>query len=76
VWSAARPAVPEGEETPLTSRMVEISWLLADGASDRLIGRSLGISERTVSNEVREIGRRLGANNRAHIIARICGHPL
>ena len=76
MWSAARPAVPEGEEPPLTPRMVEICWLLADGASDRLIGRSRGISERTVSNEVREIGRRLGAANRAHTIARICGNPL
>jgi DNA-binding CsgD family transcriptional regulator len=76
VWSAARPAVPEGEEPPLTPRMVEICWLLADGASDRVISRALGISERTVSNEVREIGRRLGAANRAHTIARICGNPL
>jgi DNA-binding CsgD family transcriptional regulator len=75
VWSAARPAVPEGEEPPLTPRMVEICWLLADGASDRVISRALGISERTVSNDVREIGRRLGAANRAHTIARICGAP-
>ena len=56
--------------------MVEISWLLAEGASDRLISRELGISERTVSTEVREIGRRLGTTNRAHTIARICGAPL
>ncbi len=76
VWSAARPAVPEGEEPPLTPRMLEICWLLADGASDRVISRALGVSERTVSNEVREIGRRLGASNRAHTIARICGTPL
>ena len=33
---------------------VDIAWLLADGASDRQISRELGISERTVSNEVRE----------------------
>ncbi len=76
VWSASHPAVPGGGEPPLTPRMVEICWLLADGASDRVISRSLGISERTVSNEVREIGRRLGAANRAHTIARICGAPL
>ena len=76
VWSAARPAVPAGEEPPLTPRMVDIAWLLADGASDRVISRDLGISERTVSNEVREIGRRLGATNRAHTIARICGSPI
>ena len=76
VWSAARPAVPDGEEPPLTPRMLEIAWLLADGAADRQISRELGISERTVSNEVREIGRRLGSSNRAHTIARICGAPL
>ncbi len=76
VWSTASRAVPEGEEPPLTPRMVDISWLLADGATDRMISRELGISERTVSNEVREIGRRLGAANRAHTIARICGNPL
>ena len=75
VWSASRPAVPEGGEPLLTPRMVEICWLIADGASDRVISRSLGISERTVSNDVREIGRRLGAANRAHTIARICGAP-
>ncbi len=56
--------------------MVDIAWLLADGASDRMISRTLGMSERTVSNEVREISRRLGAINRAHTIARICGTPL
>lgn len=76
VWSMARPAVPQGEEPPLTARMVDIAWLLADGASDRVISRDLGVSERTVSNEVREIGRRLGATNRAHTIARICGSPV
>ncbi len=76
MWSASAPAVPPGEEPPLTPRMVEIAWLMADGASDRQISRELGISERTVSNEVREIGRRLGAANRPHTIARICGNPL
>ncbi len=76
MWSASVPAVPVGELPPLTPRMLEIAWLLADGASDRKISRDLGISERTVSNEVREIGRRLGAANRARTIARICGAPV
>lgn len=66
-------SLAKGETPPLTPRMVDIAWLLADGASDRVISRELGISERTVSNEVREIGRRIGAANRAHTIARICG---
>lgn len=76
VWAISLPAVAAGENPPLTPRMVEISWLLAEGASDRLISRELGISERTVSTEVREMGRRLGTTNRAHTIARICGAPL
>jgi DNA-binding CsgD family transcriptional regulator len=75
VDAVSRPALADGEDPPLTPRMVDIAWLLADGASDRQISRELGISERTVSNEVREIGRRLGTSNRAHTIARICGAP-
>ena len=55
--------------------MMDIAWLLADGASDRVISRELGNSERTVSTEVREIGHRLGGANRAHAIARSCGAP-
>lgn len=76
VWSLSVLAVPEGEDPPLTPRMVDIAWLLAEGASDRVISRELGISERTVSAEVREMGRRLGTTNRSHTIARICGAPL
>ena len=75
VDAVSRPALAHGEDPPLTARMVDIAWLLADGASDRQISRELGISERTVSNEVREIGRRLGTGNRSHTIARICGAP-
>ncbi len=75
VWSASRRAVPEGEQPLLTPRMVDIAWLLSEGASDRVISREMDISERTVSTEVREMGRRLGTSNRAHTIARICGAP-
>ena len=50
-----------------------MALLLLRGATDRQISRELGVSERTVSAEVRELGRRLGATNRAHAIARICG---
>jgi DNA-binding CsgD family transcriptional regulator len=38
--------------------------LLADGATDRNIARALGISERSVSRQVGEISRRLGAKSR------------
>lgn len=68
--------IASSEDPLLTPRMISMSWLLAEGASDRRISRELGISERTVSNEVREMGRRLGTTNRAHTIARICGGSL
>ena len=73
VWGEAVPAVPEGENPPFTRRMVDIALLLVDGATDREIARSLGISERTVSSDVREMSRRLGARSRAHAIALVSG---
>ena len=53
--------------------MVEIGFLLTDGATDREIAKALGVSERTVSAQVAEITRRLGARNRGHAIALIGG---
>ena len=73
LWQAAEPAVPEGEEPPFTRRMVDIAFLLVDGAADREVARALGVSERTVSSDVREMSRRLGARSRAHAIALISG---
>jgi DNA-binding NarL/FixJ family response regulator len=49
--------------------MVDIAFLLTEGASDREIARHLHVSERTVSADVAEIVRRLGARGRAHAIA-------
>jgi DNA-binding NarL/FixJ family response regulator len=72
-WDAARPAVPEGADPPFTRRMVDIGVLLARGATDREIARTLGVSERTVSADVREMSTRLGARSRAHAIAIISG---
>ena len=73
VWHSATPAVPEGQEPPFTRRMVDVAALLVHGATDREIARSLGVSERTVSADVREMSRRLGARSRAHAIALIAG---
>jgi DNA-binding CsgD family transcriptional regulator len=72
-WASAVPAVPAGEEPPFTRRMVEIGFLLTDGASDREIARALHVSERTVSADVAEVVRRLGARSRGHAIALIGG---
>ncbi len=68
-WAGARPVPGPGEDAPFTRRMVAIGFLLTEGASDREIARRLQVSERTVSAEVGEIVRRLGARNRSHAIA-------
>ena len=73
LWASAEPAVPVGEDPPLTRRMVDIGVLLVGGATDREIARSLGVSERTVSADVRDLSARLGARSRAHAIAVISG---
>lgn len=73
LWGSAEPAVPEGEQPPYTPRMVQIAYRLVDGCTDREIARALGVSERTVSADVREMSRRLGARSRAHAIALIAG---
>lgn len=75
-WREAEPAHEPHEEPPFTRRMVTIGFHLTEGASDREIARALGVSERTVSAEVAEIVRRLGARSRAHAIAVISGANL
>jgi DNA-binding CsgD family transcriptional regulator len=52
----------------LTSREMEIISLLAEGASSGEIGRTLGISERTVETHARAIVRKLDAKNRTHAV--------
>lgn len=73
LWQAAEPAVPVGEDPPFTPRMVEIGIRLVDGETDRQIAKALGVSERTVSTDVRELSRRLGARSRTQAIALIAG---
>jgi LuxR family transcriptional regulator, quorum-sensing system regulator SdiA len=52
----------------LTSREMEIISLIADGASSGEIGRTLGISRRTVEGHARAIVRKLDAKNRTHAV--------
>ena len=68
-----RPGRAGGQAPPFTPRMVAIGIRLVEGATDREIARDLGVSERTVSSDVREMSRRLGARSRAHAIALISG---
>lgn len=73
VWSESEAVTPAGDDPPFTVRMVDIGFLLTDGATDAEIARELSVSARTVSAEVAEIVRRLGARNRSHAIALIGG---
>jgi DNA-binding NarL/FixJ family response regulator len=53
----------------LTSRELDILRLLAQGLSNRQIGRSLFISEHTTANHVRSILRKTGSANRTEAAA-------
>lgn len=72
-WRTAQPAVAPDAEPPFTRRMVDVAFHLTAGASDREIAGALGVSDRTVSAEVAEIVRRLGARSRTHAIGLITG---
>lgn len=53
----------------LTEREIEVMDLLADGSSNRIIGRQLLISERTVKSHLTHIMRKLGVSSRGEAIA-------
>jgi predicted ATPase/DNA-binding CsgD family transcriptional regulator len=57
------------EGSPLTPREREVAGLVAQGLSNREIGRTLVISERTVDAHVQHILNKLGFNSRAQIAA-------
>jgi predicted ATPase/DNA-binding CsgD family transcriptional regulator len=68
--SAAPPEIGEGTESnPLTRREREISGLVAQGLSNREIGKTLTISERTVDAHVQHILNKLGFNSRTQVAA-------
>lgn len=48
----------------LTGREIEVLKLISDGASNRAIGKSLYISEKTVKNHVSSIFKKIGVNDR------------
>lgn len=54
--------------TPLTSKEVQVLRLVAEGNSNKCIGRVLKISEQNVKNQVSGILRKLNANDRAHAV--------
>jgi LuxR family transcriptional regulator, maltose regulon positive regulatory protein len=62
---------PVGPLSELTEREVEVAGLVAHGHTNRAIAERLFISESTVKVHVRHILRKLNANKRAEIAARV-----
>ena len=54
--------------TELTRREMEVAALIADGASNKVAGRKLGISPRTVELHRAHIMEKLGARNAADLV--------
>jgi DNA-binding NarL/FixJ family response regulator len=52
----------------LTERQVEVLALVARGLTNRQVGETLGISERTVRNHMRAVLRRLRSRDRTHAV--------
>jgi len=60
----------EGESPELTARELEVLTAMADGASNKVIGRRLGISYHTVKFHVAAILAKLDAESRTEAVAR------
>jgi len=77
VTRATAPAATEG--TPITRRELEILRLVAEGLSNREIGRKLSITEGTVKNHVHNALEKLHMDNRiqaaAYIVRQGLGRP-
>ena len=67
---AVQPGAP-----PLTERQAHVLQLVAAGYSDRLIGRALGISTRTVNTHLQHSYRALGVTSRTEALARLEAQP-
>ena len=67
----ARAQAGAGRLEALTPRQQQIVRLIADGASDKEIGRALGIATTTAQKHVTNILERLGVPNRAAAVAAV-----
>lgn len=59
---------------PITNRQLEILRNVARGKTNRQIGETLGISERTVRNHMRAILKRMASSDRTHAVVLAIGH--
>jgi DNA-binding CsgD family transcriptional regulator len=60
---------PSPGDYMLTARELEVLWLLAEGASNKLIARRLGISFHTAKFHVASIAAKLDATGRTDAVA-------
>ena len=63
---------PRNPAQQLSARELEVVRLVADGWSNKAIGRQLSLSSLTVKNHLARIGRKFGVGDRAHIVAIAC----
>ena len=66
--SASSSAAAENKASPLTSRQQEILPLLAEGMPNKRIAVTLGVTEGTIKQHLKDLFRRLGASNRTQAI--------
>ena len=57
-----------GESAPLTSRQLQILPLLAEGMPNKRIADALGLTEGTIKQHLKDLFRRLNANNRTQAV--------
>ena len=64
----SRSAAADDKASPLTSRQQEILPLLAEGMPNKQIAVTLGVTEGTIKQHLKDLFRRLGASNRTQAI--------
>ncbi|SHN18217.1 LuxR C-terminal-related transcriptional regulator [Actinacidiphila paucisporea] len=85
-WQAALRLIPAEPPAPpseasadvrsdvaatLTKRELEVALLVAEGLTNRIIARELGIAEWTVVNHLRKVMRKLGCQSRVQVTRRL-----
>ena len=65
----AQDARSADERSTLSVREMHILEALADGKSNKMIARTLSITEETVKSHLKKIYEKLGASDRAHAVA-------
>lgn len=73
VWDAAVPLAESGAPQPLPPRTLQVALRLVDGYTDKEIAAAIGVSERTVSGEVKRVVEWAGARSRGHAVALLVG---